>query len=78
MCETVDGQVYLTTQEAAGRIGVSADTIRRWARLGWLPARKFGTQLFILEKDIKALLEVDGVGGEVGGVENQVGANGKN
>lgn len=48
----IDGQSYITAMEAAKRLGVCEETIRRWARLGKLPARKLGFQYFILEKDV--------------------------
>jgi excisionase family DNA binding protein len=32
---------FLTTQDVAKRFGVSASLVRRWARLGILPAARF-------------------------------------
>jgi len=48
-----NGNFYLTATEAAKRLEVSDETIRRWVRLGRLPARKLGMQYFILEKDVE-------------------------
>lgn len=48
-----NGNHYLTATKAARRLGVSDETIRRWVRLGRLPARKLGVQYFILEKDVE-------------------------
>ncbi|MBA7593546.1 hypothetical protein ES703_00475 [subsurface metagenome] len=52
----INGESYLTAVEAAIRIGCCDETIRRWVRLGRLPARKFGFQLFILEKDVEVAI----------------------
>jgi len=46
--------------EAAKRLGVCEETIRRWARLGRLPARKLGFQYFILEKDVLECVQAMG------------------
>ena len=54
----LDGNHYLTATEAAKQLGVSDETIRRWVRLGRLPARKVGLQYFILEQDVAGLAEV--------------------
>jgi len=51
--EQFNGNHYLTATKAARRLGVSDETIRRWVRLGRLPARKLGVQYFILEKDVE-------------------------
>ena len=51
--EQFNGNHYLTATEAARRLGVSDETIRRWVRLGRLPARKLGVQYFILEEDVE-------------------------
>lgn len=51
----IDGEDYLTATETARHVGVSDETIRRWIRLGKLPARKLGFQYFILQKDVKGL-----------------------
>ncbi len=56
----IDGQSYLTAMEAAKRLGVCEETIRRWARLGRLPARKLGFQYFILEKDVLECVQAMG------------------
>ncbi len=55
----INGESYLTAVEAAIRIGCCDETIRRWVRLGRLPARKLGFQLFILERDVKAAIAKD-------------------
>ena len=55
MRQRIDGQYYITVMEAARRLRVSDETIRRWVRLGRLPARKLGFQYFILEKDVNGL-----------------------
>lgn len=49
----IDGTDYLTATETARRLGVCDETIRRWIRLGRLPARKLGFQYFILKKDVE-------------------------
>lgn len=49
----IDGEHYLTATETARRMGVCDETIRRWIRLGRLPARKLGFQYFILKKDVE-------------------------
>jgi excisionase family DNA binding protein len=54
----LDGNHYLTATQAAKRLEVSDETIRRWARLGRLPARKVGLQYFILEQDVEELAKV--------------------
>lgn len=36
------GCKYLTVRELADRIGISAYTVRQWARMGKIPARKCG------------------------------------
>lgn len=55
MGERINGQSYLTATEAARRLLVCDETIRRWVRLGKLPVRKLGFQYFILEKDVDGL-----------------------
>jgi len=55
----INGESYLTAVEAARCIGCCDETIRRWVRLGRLPARKFGFQLFILERDVEAAIAKD-------------------
>lgn len=49
----INGAGYLTATETAKRLGVCDETIRRWVRLGRLPARKLGFQYFILERDVE-------------------------
>lgn len=51
----LDNEVYLDAVEAARRIGVSDETIRRWIRLGKLQARRLGIKYLILERDVKEL-----------------------
>ena len=48
----INGRHYFTAVEAARRIRVSDETIRRWVREGKLPAMKLGFQYFILHKDV--------------------------
>ncbi len=47
----------LTVPEAARRAGRDPETIRRWIRVGKLPARKIGTQHVIEEADLETALE---------------------
>jgi excisionase family DNA binding protein len=47
----------LTVPEAARRAGRDPETIRRWIRVGRLPARKVGTQHVIEEADLETALE---------------------
>ena len=54
----LNGNHYLTATEAAKRLGVSDETIRRWVRLDKLPARKLGLQYFILEQDVAGMAKV--------------------
>lgn len=44
----------LTVPEAAARLGVNAETVRRWIWSGRLRARKVGTQHVIEEADLEA------------------------
>ncbi len=41
--------MYLKVKEAAARLGVSAASIYRWAKLGQIPVRRFGGSLRIPE-----------------------------
>lgn len=50
----------LTVPEAARRAGRDPETIRRWIRLGRLPARKIGTQHVIEENDLEAAIDSGG------------------
>ena len=55
----LEGNHYLTATEAARRLAVSDETIRRWVRLGKLPARKLGLQYFILEEDVEGCAQAN-------------------
>jgi len=57
MIVQLNGKHYLTVNEVAKRLEVSNVTIRRWVRLGKLPARKLGLHYFILEKDIEECMK---------------------
>lgn len=46
---------FLTIQEVAQRLKVSARTIRRWIKQGYLPAFKIGKTIRIVDKDIDLL-----------------------
>lgn len=46
----------LTVPEAARRTGRNPETIRRWIREGKLVSRKVGTQHFIEERDLDAVV----------------------
>jgi len=52
----LDNEDHVNVIEAARRIGVSDETIRRWIRLGRLPAEKLGLQYFIPEKEVERLV----------------------
>lgn len=54
---TLDNQDYLNVTQAARRIGVSDETVRRWIRRGTLPSRRFGLQHLILESDVEELVK---------------------
>ena len=45
----------LTVPEAARRLRLNPETIRRWIRSGRLRARKIGTQHVIDERDLESL-----------------------
>jgi len=48
----------LTTAEAAAQLGCTAQTLRRWVRLGKVPAVKFPSGRFKFDpSDIESLLE---------------------
>lgn len=49
----LENEPYLSVPQAARRIGVSDETVRRWIKRGKVPARKLGFQIFILEKDMR-------------------------
>jgi excisionase family DNA binding protein len=48
--------VFLTTSQAAERYKVSVATIRRWSRLGKIPARKIGRKYHINTEALDAVL----------------------
>ncbi|KKN43831.1 hypothetical protein LCGC14_0699230 [marine sediment metagenome] len=60
MSQVIEGEFYLTVDEAADRLGKSPETVRKWIRgnvrsmTGRLPARKMGFQYFIREVDVEA------------------------
>ena len=47
----------VSVPEAARRLSLNPETIRRWIRAGKLPAHKVGTQHFIDEGDLDAVAE---------------------
>lgn len=53
---------YITTTEAAGRLGVSSARVRQLVADGTLPAQKFGPVNMIKESDLDAVRERPGVG----------------
>lgn len=63
MSQMIDGDLYLTVDEVAERLGKSPETVRKWIRgnvtsmIGKLPARKLGQQYFVREVDVEALLK---------------------
>ena len=42
---------YISTTEAAARLGVTPDTVRRWLKKGVLTGRRFGKKLFRVDAD---------------------------
>ena len=56
MSVVIESQSHITVVEAARRLRLSDETIRRWIRIGRLPAKKLGSQYFILEKDVESLI----------------------
>src|SRR6478609_5606504 len=46
--------MYLTPEQAAAYLAVSADTVREWAREGKIPAHKFGRLWRFREEELKA------------------------
>lgn len=46
----------LTVPEAARRVRRNPETVRRWIREGKLRSRKIGTQHFVEERDLDAVL----------------------
>ncbi len=52
----------LTVPEAAARVGLNPETIRRWIRAGKLPSRKVGTQHLIDEDDLAAAIRAVSAG----------------
>jgi len=57
---TLDNEDYVNVAQAARRIGVSDETIRRWIRRGKLSSRRFGIQHMILERDVEELVKMQG------------------
>jgi len=53
---TLEGENYITVVEVARRVGVSEETVRRWIRLGKLPARRLILNYLVLERDVEELL----------------------
>jgi excisionase family DNA binding protein len=47
----------LTVSEAARRAGCNPESVRRWIRSGKLRATKVGTQHFVEEGDLQAVLD---------------------
>lgn len=41
---------YISTMEAAKRLGVAPDTVRRWLKEGVLTGRRFGKKLFRVDE----------------------------
>ena len=52
----------LTVAEAARKIGLSPETVRRWIRSGKLPAQRIGTHHLIDERDIQPFEGEEGQG----------------
>jgi excisionase family DNA binding protein len=48
---------FLPVREVAQSLQVSARTVRRWIRLGYLPALKIGNTVRISERDVARLPE---------------------
>ena len=44
---------YLTTVEVAKILKVNLITVRRWIKLGWLPAIRFGREFRVKEEDLE-------------------------
>lgn len=53
----VDGVEVLSVQEAAGYVGRTAETIRRWVWAGRVPARRQGNRLLIARRDLDRLVD---------------------
>ena len=53
---------YITTTEAAERLGVSSARVRQLVSDGTLPAQKFGPVNMIKESDLDAVRDRPGVG----------------
>ena len=41
----------LTTKEAAFRLGWCIDTVQRWIKRGWLPAKKLPNGRYLIKED---------------------------
>ena len=46
MIEENDNHTYLSVREVAARLGVSSQTVKKWAKGGLLHAVKFGPKLW--------------------------------
>ncbi len=46
-------QTYMTTQAAASEIGIDVSGVRRYCRLGSLPAKKHGRDFVIMLADLE-------------------------
>ena len=46
-------KTYLTTDEVAKILKVNQITVRRWIKLGWLPAIRFGREFRVREEDLE-------------------------
>lgn len=58
------GEELYSTARAAELLGVNADTVRRWIRLGKLPATKLGYKTVRVSRaDLEAFLEAQRVAG---------------
>ncbi len=52
-----DKEELLTVDEAAARLKIKADTVRKWLRSGKLRAAKLGRSWRILDSAVEALLK---------------------
>jgi len=68
---TLDNQDYLNVAQAARRIGVSDETVRRWIRAGTLSSTRFGLQHLILERHVEELVKARANRGATQGFKNK-------